>query len=306
MRPSTLSAVLLTGIITLVSSPAWSAEPTKAEQYCGTQIPPDEAIGFVPLPEGDVFCPLIADPKAIHSFVSYVRGSSTSALGTDLGSVGVGDRYAIARWGGPTPGEGVQVGIEGAIFAQFDLNTPSYDLVNADYLAGVPLTLRRKWCSARIRVYHQSSHLGDEYLLRSHITRENLAYESLEGILSIDARALRIYAGGEYLFNGQPSSIETQLVHGGVELRQRGPLTGGGGLANVRFVAGADVKAVETLDWELGWSARAGFEVSSARRSAHASRSWSLVAEYYDGPSPYGQFFRSDVTYFGAGLHLAP
>src|SRR5262245_38331266 len=57
--------------------------------YCGTTIPPDEATGFVPLPEGDVFCPLLADPKAGYSFVSYVRGTSSSALGTDLGSVGI-------------------------------------------------------------------------------------------------------------------------------------------------------------------------------------------------------------------------
>src|SRR5687767_12888123 len=33
-------------------------------------------------------------------------------------------------------------------------------------LIGLPLTVRRSGFSARIRIYHQSSHLRDEYLLR--------------------------------------------------------------------------------------------------------------------------------------------
>ncbi|MEX2529674.1 MAG: DUF1207 domain-containing protein [Gemmatimonadota bacterium] len=27
--------------------------------------------------------------------------------------------------------------------------------------------------------------------------------------------------------------------------------------------------------------------------------------EYYDGPSPYGQFYREDVRFFGAGIHVS-
>ena len=43
----------------------------------------------------------------------------------------------------------------------------------------------------------------------------------------------------------------------------------------------------------------------SEHEALHASRRWSLLGHYYDGPSPYGQFFRSGVTYYGVGLHFA-
>jgi hypothetical protein len=29
-----------------------------------------------------------------------------------------------------------------------------------------------------------------------------------------------------------------------------------------------------------------------------------LMLEIYDGPSPYGQFFRDDISYVGVGLHF--
>src|SRR5436189_6344926 len=97
------------------------ADAAAPHEYCGTNIPPDQATGFVALPEGDVFCPLLADPKAAHSYLAYVRGTSSSPLGTDLGSFGIGDHFAFARWNGTRPGDGVQVGLEGSVFAQFDL-----------------------------------------------------------------------------------------------------------------------------------------------------------------------------------------
>lgn len=273
--------------------------------YCGTTIPPDEALGFVPLPEGDVFCPLLADPKAGYSFVSYVRGTSSSPLGTDLGSVGIADRFAFARWGGPRPGEGVQVSLEGGVFAQFDLNSGSYDLINADYVVGLPLTMRRGPISARIRLYHQSSHLGDEYLLRPGVQRENFAFESVEALFSADHGPFRVYAGGEYVFDRNPSTAEARLIHTGLEVRQQGSGVRLGSLASIRLVAAADLKAVEEQNWNVATSARAGFEVSRARATPHVGRRWSLLGHFYNGPSPYGQFFRSNVRYYGLGLHFA-
>lgn len=305
VRMKILCAWVMISVAIVPCSTAWCAEEKTPPEYCGSSIPPDEATGFVALPEGDVFCPLLADPKAAHSYLAYVRGTSTSALGTDLGSVAIGDRFGFVRWGGPKPGDGFQIGLEGAVFAQFDLNTPSYDLINADYLVGVPMTYRVGWFSARVRLYHQSSHLGDEFVLRSRIPRENFAFQSGEAILSVDDGPLRVYAGGERLFNGTPDNLKTWLVHGGVELRQRESAFRLGSLANLRLVAGGDVKVVQDLDWEQAYSAVGGLEFGGPRERAHSTRRWSLLAQYYDGPSPYGQFFRSNVEYYGLGLHFS-
>ena len=285
-----------------------SSTPAVAQtvhDYCGTNIPLDEAIGFVPLPEGDVFCPLIADPKSGYSFVSYVRGTSSSAFGTDLGSLGIADQFGIVRWGGPKPGEGFQISLEGTVFAQFDLDSPSYDLINADYVFGLPVTMRRGNVSVRLRVYHQSSHLGDEYLLRPGVERQDFAFESAEALLSVDGGPLRLYAGGEYVFNRFPDDKETRVFHGGAELRQREPGVRVGPLASVRMVAAGDCKVVEELDWDVATSVRAGFEIGRPTASSHVGRRWSVLGHFYDGPSPYGQFFRANVRYYGVGLHFS-
>lgn len=279
---------------------------TELQQYCGTNIPPDEALGFVPLPEGDVFCPFLADPKAGSSYLAYVRGTSTSPFGTDLASVAVADHFGLLRWGGPLPGEGLQISLQGGVFAQFDLNTDSYDLINADYEVGLPITYRRGRGSWRLRLYHQSSHLGDEFLLRSRIPRENFAFESGEAMLSVDAGPLRVYGGGEYVFRATPRNVDSNVLHVGAELRQRASALHFSGLHGVRLVAALDAKAVEDLGWHVAWSGRAGFEISRGGPNAmHAGRRWSILGQYYDGPSPYGQFFHEKVTYYGVGLHFS-
>ncbi|WP_243338788.1 DUF1207 domain-containing protein [Anaeromyxobacter soli] len=267
---------------------------------CGTGVHAGEAEGLVPLPQGDVFCPLVADPKAIRSFVSYLWGKfPTSEQTLHLGSIGVGDGFALFRLGGPRPGEGLQLGLEAAVFAQFDLDSPSDDLLNADYLVGLPLTYRYAGFSARARVYHQSSHLGDELLLRadSEIQRVNLAFESVELVLSQELGPLRVYAGGEYLVNRKPSTLDPKLVHAGAEVRA-GPTRG------LRLVAAADVKSTEQQEWKPAVSVRAGVEAAWWRSEGHPPRIWSLLGEYYDGPSPYGQFFLESTRYAGVGFHV--
>ena len=272
--------------------------------YCGVDIPEDEALGVVGLPQGDVFCPLLADPKNSQSFASWERVSTKSSFGTDIGSVGVADRFGLVRWGGPQAGDGVQIGLEGGIYAQFDLASASYDLINADYVFGVPITARIGSFSARVRAYHQSSHLGDEFLLRAdHPERENLSFQSVEAILSFDVSFVRVYGGGEYLFNQQPERVEPHIAHGGIELRQRNPLFGSGG---IHLIAAGDVKALEREDWKAGYSVRAGLEMSRSGEHLHVARRWMLLAEYYRGASPYGQFFRDDIEYAGVGIHFSP
>jgi hypothetical protein len=130
-----------------------------------------------------------------------------SGKGTTIASVGLGDSFGLVRWNGPTQGEGAQFDVIGSIFAQFDLGAPSNDLINADYIIGLPLTFRRRGFTSRVKVYHQSSHLGDEYLLRDEdIERENLSFESLEFLVSQEMGPLRVYAGGEFLFRREPET----------------------------------------------------------------------------------------------------
>ena len=301
---STLAVPLLLAALGSVAAASTAhAQFVPYPTRCGTAIPESEQLGYVPLPQGDVFCPLIADPKGIRSFVSYLRETSEAAE-TNVGSVGIGDSFGLFRWGGPNPGDGVQLSLTGSVFAQFDLGAASYDLLNADFIIGLPLTWRRGGSSARARVYHQSSHLGDEFLLRGeHPERENLSFESLELILSQDTGPLRVYGGGEYLVNREPEDLPRTVAHGGLEFRPT-PSIDFGRLASARLLAAADIKATREQDWTPAWSVRAGLDFGRPREGLGAGGRWSLLFEYYDGPSPYGQFYRGDVTLVGVGRHF--
>jgi len=287
----------------LLASAQTARAQTANAPRCGTGVHEAEAEGTVFFPQDQIFCPVFADPKEARSFVSFLRGTfpslaDPSGEGTSIASVGLGDSFGLVRLGGPTAGEGVQLDVIGSIFAQFNVGAPSNDLINADYIIGMPLTFRRRGFSVRARLYHQSSHLGDEYLLSNdEIERENLSFESIEFLVSQEVGPLRAYAGGERVFRREPDSLPARIFHGGVEVRT-------GRARRAQIVAGVDVKTTELHDWSPAISGRAGLEVGRPAPGGHPGRLITLMLELYEGVSPYGQFFRDDTSYIGVGLHF--
>ena len=297
------SLAIVTG---LVGGATAGAAQIPAPTRCAVAIPQSEVSGYVPLPRGDVFCPLLADPKGQRSFVSYLHESSDDD-DLNLGSVGISDAFGLLRVGGSKAGNGFQVSLQGSVFAQFDLDVSSYDSINADYVIGLPATMRSGAFSARVRLYHQSSHLGDEFLLREDnpkFERENISFEAAEMLLSLDGGPFRVYAGGEYLLRRDPKDLERYVAHGGLEWRPARRLARFGSVAGVRFVAAGDFKASQEQDWDPSVSIRTGFEFDRPRDTEPPGRRWGLLFEAYTGPSPYGQFFRSDVHQIGVGIHF--
>jgi hypothetical protein len=260
----------------------------------------------VPFPNDDVFRPLFADPKQPQFFATYqatqVRQTNTSV---NIGSVGFGENFGFYSWRRGC--NGWQVGILAGVFAQFNLDAPSSDLLNTDFVVGIPVSWRSGLLSLRARLYHQSSHLGDELLLGNPgLNRVNLSFEEAEALLSLDAPGGwgRVYAGGGYLLHRTPD-LERGKVQWGVEFR--GPtmhsLLFGETLGALRItpVLGADFKAFEELAWNVNTNAVAGIEWSRAT----GTRRFRLLFNYYHGYNPYGQFFNQKIEAFGIGLYLA-
>jgi uncharacterized protein DUF1207 len=268
-----------------------------------TGVQESEGTGTVSFPDGQLFSALVADPKEPSTFVSYLRGKfrtldDPSGTVTNIVAVGVGDSFGLVRFGGPAAGEGLQVDVIGTIFAQFDRRALSTDLINADYIIGVPLTFRRRGFSVRTKWYHQSSHLGDEYLLRdTGIERENLSFESFEVLASLEAGPARVYGGGERLLRREPETVAAKVWHGGVELRTSGDKP-------AQLMAAVDLKAPKLHDWSPATSARVGVAVRRSGAEGHPGRLVMFLLELYEGPSPYGQFFQDDISYVGFGVHL--
>src|SRR5688500_4654868 len=256
-------------VVSIVLTLAQKAETQTANApRCGTGVHEAGATGTVFFPQDHIFCPLIADPKEVRSFVTFLRGTFPSTAdrsgeGTSMASVGLGDSFGLVRQGGPAASEGVQLDVVGSIFAQFNVGAPSNDLINADYLIGAPLTFRRSGFSVRARIYHQSSHLGDEYLLSSEdVERENLSFESVELLVSQEVGPVRAYAGAERIFRREPDTLPAKLFHLGMELRT-------GRARTVQMVGGVDVKTTEFHDWSPAVSGRVGLEFGRPGPEGH-------------------------------------
>jgi hypothetical protein len=250
---------------------------------------------FVVLPERDLFDPPLADPRWPHFSTIWQYYLDDDELG-NVGAVSFGETFPLVRWPDGSGG-GIEVGIQGGVFSIFDLDAESADLINSDFLGGVFTSYRAGDVSATLRAYHQSSHLGDEFLLRNRAERVNLSYEVVEALASFDAGMLRVYGGGGYIVHVDPDEIDRLAAQIGAEVVSPVSFLGG----HVRPLAALDVHFREESDWKADFSARAGVELASpALRRLRLQ----LLVEYYDGRSPNGQFFEREIDTIGVGLHL--
>ncbi|MEW5729791.1 MAG: DUF1207 domain-containing protein [Pseudomonadota bacterium] len=267
-----------------------------AAVICGTVAGPSSSRAAEPpreLPREVLFDPLLADPRWPHFSAAWHQYGGDDAL-DNVGAVSLGEDFSFyqdaaagGRWG---------IGLQAGVFSIFDLDADSRDLVNADYWVGVPLTWRKGPWQGIARVYHQSSHLGDEFLLRTRPRRINLSYEGVDLRLSryLAGDALRLYGGGGVLVHRIPSDLGRWSVQAGVEYR--GPATG-----LLRPVAALDLAATEEAGWKLDVSARAGAMIESREDSDYRIL---LALEYFRGRNPNGQFYGTAVDYYGVGVHV--
>lgn len=247
-------------------------------------------------PKGDLFRPLLADPKQPQFFASFNQFRSSESRFI-MASVGFGETFGFYRYFGSQEGDGLQLSLQGGLFAQFDMNSNSSDLLNADYTIGLPATYRFGDNSLRFRLYHQSSHLGDEFLQGLNPPeRVNLSYEAVELLYSREWRGFRGYGGGEYLLHKEPRDLEPLIAHWGVEYRGSKPL-----LWHGRPIGGVDMKSLEEHDWAIDTSVKVGLEFGHPNPGQRRLR---LMAEYYNGFDPHGQFYINKVEYYGLGVSL--
>lgn len=249
------------------------------------------------LPKSLLFQPLLADPRWPHFSASFQRYLNDSQL-RNAASTNFGESIGLYRLRGPLAST-IQLGIQAGVFSIFDLDSSSFDLINADYMVGLPLTFKKGNFTNMTRVFHQSSHLGDEYLLRSHSNkRVNLSYESVNSLFSYHLPAgFRLYAGGGYIFHKDPADLDPWSTQAGLEFRS--PVFWWDGA--LRPVAGVDIQQRQESNWNPDISARTGIQFENPE---FLSRKMQLLFEYYNGKSPNGQFYERNIELFGLGLHF--
>ena len=200
--------------------PATAPLPTTAATPTGPAVEAEvPRRGLEVLPKGLLFAPLIADPRWPHFSAVYQRFHEDARLG-NAAIASLGETFSLVRGPLGEKGGAWEVGIQAGVFSLFDLDAPSSDLVNTDYIVGFPFAYRARNFSALARFYHQSSHLGDEFLIENRVERVNLSYEAIDLRLSYEVTDwLRLYGGGGYIVRGDPSDLEPWSTQMGFELR---------------------------------------------------------------------------------------
>ncbi|WKJ92251.1 DUF1207 domain-containing protein [Methylomonas montana] len=252
------------------------------------------------LPTGHLFKGLLADPRWAHFSAAYRNYQSNNFDGRDIASVSFGETipfyranigHSTAQW---------EAGIQAGVFSDFNLDAASSDLVNTDFIASLYSSVRAGQFSAFGRIYHQSSHLGDEFLLRvadTKFERVNLSYEGVDLKLSYELPyGVRVYGGGGGLFHREPSALKRWSAQYGIEFRSPWRLD----FANMRPIIAADIKNYDENNWSTDISARAGVEFDNAKV---LGRKLQILVEYFNGYSPSGQFYKDKVEYVGLGAH---
>ena len=202
------------------------AELEAQEQY---MVKPQ--VGGVWFPQQTVlFQPLVAAPRQPMYYAEYRMGDNI--MGTRSIGVALGDEFAIFRWHDVFPAHGdLQIGILAGIWFVFNMksfpNGEFSELVNTDYLVGIPLSYAFDAWSFRMLIYHISSHLGDEFLVnRPNFLdkRVNPSFEAWELISSYQfTTGFRFYFGpGVILHSDNTFPMKTFYVKYGAELRMLG------------------------------------------------------------------------------------
>ena len=247
-----------------------------------------ETVSFLP---GDrLFKPLLADIRwprfsagyNYHSDYSYYRSAFDASFGKD---------FAVVRLS-PSTETTIEIGLQAAAFVTFDLGTPTFALINTDYMFGVPLTVQRGKTAVIARVYHLSSHLGDDYMKdQPLVENRDITYEKFD--ILVEHRPedwARLYGGLGSMISKSPNDIQRFSYQFGFELYKRGKA-----LFHPDLFLATDIKGFQETGYTPCYSVKTGVIIDEVMV---------LSADFYSGDSPHGQFYVDRVTWFGASLSL--
>ncbi len=256
-------------------------------------------------PSDDVFRPLLADPKQPQFFANWrSTRSRTDRTTSNVGSVAIGENFGFyTRREGCN---GWQISLLTGVFAQFNLDEKNAELINTDFNVGIPITWRSGNWSARLRYYHQSSHIGDEFLAANPGFKPiTFILEEVDAILSYDYRWLRLYGGGGYLVHRETTTFDRGRIQWGFEARAPSMRTR---ILEpflnrliVTPVLSADFKSIQAHDWIIDTHVLGGFEWSRTG----SFRRFRIMVTYFHGYNPYGLFVSNQkIESIGAAAYF--
>jgi hypothetical protein len=195
---------------------------------------------------------------------------------------------------GSSTEDALVIGIEGGAFARFGLQITERELVNTDWLFALPLVWHRGSYWLRLRYYHTSSHLGDEYSRRFEVEGDNFSRDAVDALGYLQViPALGLYGGVGFAYNVHPEDSGRWTFRLGAETE---PPTD-----NRLFLpyAALDAQIEEDTTWDPRIAVQAGVWLPRVA----GRRAIRLGLELLTGPTPLGQFQGLHTTQLALGLY---
>ena len=187
------------------------------------------------------------------------------------------------------------LGVEAAVFGRFGFQVTERPLINTDWVFAVPIVWRRGPHWVRLRYFHTSSHLGDEYAQRFEADAVNFSRDAVDAMGWLQLlRTIGAYAGVRYAYSVHPEESRRWAVRTGTQL---GSGRGDG------FVLPFGALDVE-LDQNVTWKPRVNVQVGVWLPPVSGRRAGRIGAGLLTGPSPLGQFQGLQTTQITLGVEL--
>ena len=254
------------------------------------------------LPKGHLFEPILLDPLEAQTYGSVLPGYWTEGQKYKGSIVPFAFGFAKPFYRRTTePGRSEEWVLDLASFTQFEayhdyqLGKARRQIVNTDYKISIIYNIRRGENNYRFRVYHISSHLGDDYIYRNKITApspNSVNYELLDVTYSRMVNNWRLYGGAGVVLR---KSEERKPLSAQLGAFYKKPSTHA-----ARLVGGVDIKFWQQTDFRPGIHGGIGIELGRTQNNL------TFLVEGYSGFRPYSQYEDQQTSWIGVGLYLNP
>jgi hypothetical protein len=248
------------------------------------------------LPARDYLPLLLADPRqpTMAAKLLYAFDSPTAFGSIVEGDVALGASLPLYLLAGRTLEDGLVLGVEAGVFARFNLETREKDLITSDWIFAVPLVWHRGGHWIRLRYYHTSAHLGDEFMQLFEVDRVPYARDVAEALGWLQLTpSIGVYGGGGWAFRVDPPDDQRFTLRLGAQVESRLQHT-------VQPYAAADV----LLDQDNDWRPRLNIQVGARIAFPGAGRFVRVAGELGTGPALQGQFNTKETTLVTLGFYV--
>ena len=254
------------------------------------------------LPKGHLFDPIMLDPIEAQTSVSVLPAywMENKKYNGTIVPFSFGLQKPIIRWY-KSPDRSSELAFDVASFTQFEvyhddmLKKQRRQLINTDYRVSIIYNIKARNHNWRVRLYHLSSHLGDDYLFRNQINYylpNPVNYEVIDVTYSHEMHGFRKYAG---LGIGLRKPEERKRLSAQAGFFYRKPSQ-----AFARFVGGVDLKVWQQTDFRPGIKAGLGLELG------RTTNNLTFLLESYTGFRPYSVYENQKTRWWGIGVYFNP